>query len=166
MHDIFKKRVVRGYIDKPNLKDFADEEIINASESWIDFKLSLLKNERKALKKMDLPLQYMFLTSAIYQEIVEFGYEHVYLNLDHNMVDQAFKGFLDMRLPLFAQHMLLALEKAESNHQMMLKSDEANHKGDPLNPSFALFDDINTFFRTQTETFEKAYIAYARKYFC
>jgi len=158
MKAIIKKRKKLELPAKPDFSMYSDEDLIEASYEYIDRVLSSYKNEKIALKKMDIELKYMLYTSFLFDNITDEGFEQAYVYWRDEM-SLILQGLLNMKLHLHAKMMMEAYQKAYKNHNEVINSyleDKELH----------LFDDINSYYRETQESLKQAYVSYARKYFC
>lgn len=156
MKALFKRRKLELPV-KPDLSEYADTDLIEASYEYIENVLSSYKSDKIALKKMDIELKYMLYTSFLINYITDVGFEHAYVELRDEM-SLILQGLLKMKLHLHAKMMVDAYEKAYKNHDKVIES-YLEYK------ESSMFDDINTYYRETEESLVKAYVTYARKYF-
>jgi len=159
MKEMTKRRRQCVIPARPSGEGYGDDDLIDLSKDYIDNVLFFFEDDKKAFKEMDIELKNMALSIVFLSDMIEHGFQHIYINFSNNMFLLSLKAFLDMGLIAHA-HMMVEAYDIGNQHQLeVIESYQKKQK-------IHLFDAINRYFENHQDSFRRAYIAYARRYFC
>jgi hypothetical protein len=156
--NMFKKK------EKFDFHKVPDNELIEAVVNWIYSLISKNDNEFDTVMKMSEPIKFFYATNAVFNEMMNGGFNQLIFNSGKVWIIAAFEGFQAIGLPEIASQMVKGVEILDANMDKLSPYLDGTIESFSKSYELKLFDEIDEAFSNNQQEIELKTIQYIRNH--
>lgn len=160
--DFFKNMFKKT--EKVDFHKVPDDELIEAAVNWIYSLISKSDNEFDAVMKLSEPFKFLYATNAVFNEMMNGGFNQLIFNSSKVWIITSFKGFHAIGLPEIASQMVKGVEILNANMDKLSPYLDGTIESFSKSYELKLFDEIDKVFSDNQQEIQSETIQYIRNH--